>query len=143
MNDRDLQNPARMLATLITGYGIPAEALAPVLGMTAEAVEAVREGNAYALPEDEDARFSVLCKLGMLCMIPGENPDLKVGAFLRVLLELHKLSPAGVARLAGLTEAELAAFLEAPASVPLEKRYRLASAVMTLRYLFKDAEPPL
>ena len=143
MNDRDLQNPSRMLQTLITGYGVPAASLAPVLGMTAEAVEAVREGNDFALPEDEDARFSILCKLGMLCLVPNENPDAKVGAFLHVLLNLHKLSPAGVARLAGLTEGELSAFLSAPESLPLEKRYRLASAVMTLRFLFKDAEPPI
>lgn len=143
MNDRDLQNPSKMLETLLTGYGIPAASLAPVLGMTPEAVEAVRGGNAYALPEDEDARFSILCKLGMLCMIPGEDPDRKIGAFLSVLLDLHKLSPAGVARLAGLTEDELSAFLAAPASVPLEKRYRLAAAVMTLRFLFQAAEPPL
>lgn len=125
-----------MLTSLTGDCGLEAGSLARLLNVDRETVE-----NGGPQPGSPKRR-SFLDRLLMLYLLPDEEPDVKVKAFLEVLLYEHRISAGTVAKFAKLRERDVLDFLEDGGRLPAETKYRLASAVMVLRFL-SAAEPGL
>ncbi|MDU2491736.1 MAG: HTH domain-containing protein [Clostridium celatum] len=70
-----------------------------------------------------------------------EIKDLKIGAFLQVLLEYHNLSAETIALMSGVSEKEINDLVENPKLVSLESKYKISKTVMSLRFFLKELEP--
>ncbi len=79
-------------------------------------------------------------KLLMLSIITEEEPDFKFKSFLDVLIRERKFTTKSISKLAKIKKNDVIKFLNEE-YVSLEVRYRLASVIMTLRFLYKDLEP--
>ena len=76
----------------------------------------------------------------MLELIGRNNADLKIGAFLQVLLEYHNLSAETIALMSGVSEKEVNDLVENPELVSLEGKYKISKTVMSLRFFLKELE---
>ena len=76
----------------------------------------------------------------MLELIGRDNDDLKIGAFLQVLLEYHNLSVETIALMSGVSEKEINDLVENPELVSLESKYKISKTVMSLRFFLKELE---
>ena len=76
----------------------------------------------------------------MLELIGRNNADLKIGAFLQVLLEYHNLSAETIALMSGVSEKEVNDLVENPELVSLESKYKISKTVMSLRFFLKELE---
>ena len=132
----------KMMDELIEEYRMSEKSLSRVLGVDKRIIEN-RHKASFTLPDSPDKYRSFLNRLLMLRFLPDDSPDLRVRAFLEVLLREHRMSAASVARISGLTEQDVLAFLRQDEGVSAETKYRIASAVMVLRFLFQAAEPEL
>ncbi|KAJ52399.1 hypothetical protein CTM_07871 [Clostridium tetanomorphum DSM 665] len=79
----------------------------------------------------------------MLNIIPDEEPDFKFKAFLEVLIDVHKISVDTIAKFAKIQKQDVLDFMNDSSKVPIETKYKLASVIMTLRFIFKAVEPKL
>ena len=77
----------------------------------------------------------------MLELIGRNNADLKIGAFLQVLLEYHNLSAETIALMSGVSEKEVNDLVENAELVSLESKYKISKTVMSLRFFLKELEP--
>ena len=77
----------------------------------------------------------------MLEFIGRDNADLKIGAFLQVLLEYHNISPETIALMSGVNAKEVNDLVENPKLVSLESKYKISKTVMSLRFFLKELEP--
>ena len=73
-----------------------------------------------------------------------EDKDLKLTAFLQVLLSHHGLSKKTVAAMAGVETKDIERLLSnPPQKVSAEIKFKIAVTVMSLRFFLKDCEPQL
>lgn len=130
-----------MLCTLQQVYHLEEGPLCALLGV---APPVIRDYPSYQDAFQTCSEYRVFIdRLLMLLSIPYDEPDFKIAAYLQVLLNYHHISTQSVAAFAKVKESDITAFLDDGASVPIESKYRIANAVMCLRFLFKEAEPAL
>lgn len=77
----------------------------------------------------------------MLELIGRDNADLKIGAFLQVLLEYHNISAETIALMSRVSEKEVKDLVEDSKLVSLESKYKISKTVMSLRFFLKELEP--
>ncbi|SDG59122.1 hypothetical protein SAMN05443529_104124 [Desulfosporosinus hippei DSM 8344] len=99
------------------------------------------DGHKFEIPTGHEWWHSFLSLLLMLDNIVNEEPDFKFKAFLEVLIEVHKISANTIAKFANIKEQDVLDFINDTNTVPIEMKYRLASVIMTLRFIFKAVEP--
>ena len=64
-------------------------------------------------------------------------------AFLEVLIDTHKISADTIAKFAKIPTQYVLDFMVDSSTVPIDIKYRLASVIMTLRFIFKTVEPKI
>ena len=96
------------------------------------------------LPDDCTYRFKLFNKISFLYASATEDKDLKLTAFLQVLLSRHGLSKKTVAAMAGVETKDIERLLSnPPKKVSEEIKFKIAVTVMSLRFFLKDCEPQL
>lgn len=129
-----LKDVEEILSTLTGDFEMSTECLSNLLGVK-------NDGHNFEIPVGNVEYYSFINLLLMLDNIVNEEPDFKFKAFLEVLIEVHKISADTIARFAKTKKQDVLDFLNDPNTVPIEIKYRLASVIMTLRFIFKAVEP--
>ena len=124
------------LDTLMNSYGMSTECLSNLLGVKID-------GHQVEMPTGVAERISFINLLMMLGNVPNDEPDFRFSAFLWVLIEVHKISTDTIAKFAKIQEQDVLDFMNDDSTVPIEKKYRLASVIMMLRFIFKAVEPKI
>jgi len=122
--------------TLTNDYGMSTECLSHLLGVKSE-------GHKLEVPTGFAERSSFNNSIMMLDIISKEEPDFKFKAFLEVLIEVHKISADTIAKFAKIPTQYVLDFMIDSSTVPIEIKYKLASVIMTLRFIFKTVEPKI
>lgn len=125
-----------ILSTLTNDYGMSTECLSHLLGVK-------DDGHRVEIPTGFAKRYSFITLLLMLDNISKEETDFKFKAFLEVLIEVHKISTDTIAKFAKVQKQDVLDFMNDTSTVPIEIKYRLASVIMTLRFIFKTVEPKI
>ena len=125
-----------ILDTLTKDYGMSTECLSHLLGVKSD-------GHKVEVPKGFAERSSYFNLISMLETISMEEPDFKFKAFLEVLIEVHKISADTIAKFAKIPTQYVLDFMIDSSTVPIEIKYKLASVIMTLRFIFKTVEPKI
>lgn len=137
-------NVIEQLKALITTYGFNKNTLSQYLELPLNGIEDLSNGNIDFLPDDCLDRFKLFNKISFLYLSATEDKDLKLTAFLQVLLSHHGLSKKTVAAMAGVETEEIERLLSnPPQKVSEEIKYKIAVTVMSLRFFLKDCEPQI
>ena len=126
----------KIFGKLTSDYGMSTECLSHLLGIK-------NDEHKVEIPTGFAERFSFITLLLMLDNISNEEPDFKFKAFLEVLIEVHKISADTIAKFAKIRKQDVLDFMNDTSTVPIEIKYRLASVIMTLRFIFKAVEPKI
>lgn len=142
MNEKD--NVTEQLKELITVYGFNKNTLSQYLDLPLNSIDDLSNGNINFLPDDCTYRFKLFNKISFLYLSAIDDKDLKLTAFLQVLLSHHGLSKKTVAAMAGVETKDIEKLLSnPPQKVSEEIKYKIAVTVMSLRFFLKDCEPKL
>lgn len=142
MNEKD--NVTEQLKELVTVYGFNKNTLSQYLDLPLNSIDDLLSGNLDFLPDDCTYRFKLFNKISFLYLSAIEDKDLKLTAFLQVLLSHHGLSKKTVAAMAGVETKDIEKLLSnPPQKVSEEIKYKIAVTVMALRFFLKDCEPKL
>ena len=142
MNEKD--NVTALLKELITVYGFNKNTLSQYLELSANDVEILAQGNIDFLPNEPTYRFRIFNKIVFLHTSATEDKDLKLIAFLQILISHHGLSKITIAKMAGVETSDIEKILSnPPKKISEEVKYKIAVTVMALRILLKDCEPKL
>lgn len=129
------------LKVLLDTYDFNVDTLSRYLQLPAEQVKKLSLGEMDFLPEEPSYRFGLFNKISFLYLSAVEDKDLKLSAFLKVLLSYHGLSKKTIAKMADVDERDLNKLLsDPPKKVPEEIKCRIAVTVMALRFFLKDCE---
>ena len=131
------------LNALLNLYDFNADTLSGYLGLPFEQLKGLARGETGTLPEDPDRWFGVFVRIQLLFACAAEEKDLKLAAFLQVLLSHHRLSKKTLAKMAGVEPGDIDALLARPGRINAETKYKIAVTAMALRFFLKDGEPPL
>ncbi|QNM06366.1 HTH domain-containing protein [Qiania dongpingensis] len=130
------------LKTLLEEYRFNVNTLSKYLAVPAEDICRLADGNLDVLPDDNILRFEIYNKISFLYLIPYEGADKKLSAFLMVLISYHGLSKDTIARMALVEKSDIDKILSGRMErISDEKKYRVAAAVMCLRFFLKENEP--
>ena len=142
VNMDEKNNVTEQLKELITIYGFNKNTLSQYLGLPLDSIEDLSNGNIDFLPDDCSYRFRLFNKISFLYASATEDKDLKLTAFLQVLLSHHGLSKKTVAAMAGVETKDIERLLSnPPKKVSEEIKFKIAVTVMSLRFFLKDCEP--
>ncbi len=142
MNEKD--NVTEQLKELVTVYGFNKNTLSQYLDLPLNSIDDLSNGNIDFLPDDCTYRFKLFNKISFLYLSAIEDKDLKLTAFLQVLLSHHGLSKKTVATMAGVETKDIEKLLsKSPQRVSEEIKYKIAVTVMSLLFFLKDCEPKL
>ena len=131
------------LNALLNLYDFNADTLSGYLGLPVEQRKGLARGETGTLPEVPDRCFGVFVRIQLLFACAAEEKDLKLAAFLQVLLSHHRLSKKTLAKMAGVEPGDIDALLARPGRINAETKYKIAVTAMALRFFLKDGEPPL
>ena len=84
------------------------------LQLPVEQIRKLSEGDVGFLPEDSIYRFNIFNKITFLYLSAVEDKDLKLCAFLKVLVSYHGLSKRAVAKMAGVEVKDIERMLSNP-----------------------------
>lgn len=132
----------KIIETFIEKYDMSVENLAHLLGTSVETIQHYGEAGTKARMTDEQKRI-LLIRLMLLFTMTQEDADTRLRSFIQVLTGYHKLSESAIAKFAEINEQEVSDFLNGSNTIPAENKYKLASAVMKLRFIFAFTEPAL
>lgn len=139
-----MKNISEMLKSLIEFYDFNNDTLSKYLGVSAEQIESIAQGNVDCLPDEPDFCTHILTKIGFLYFGATEDKDLKLSGFLEVLISYHNLSKNTIAKMAGVEIGDIDKILSNNfKEVEIETKYNIAAAVMALRFFLKDCEPSI
>lgn len=142
MEEKD--NVAEQLRELISVYGFNEITLSRYLELSLDQVECFAEGNMDILPDEPLYRFQLFNKIGFLYLCAKDDKDLKLSAFLEVLISYHGLSKAAIAKMAGVKITDIESVLNHSSEEVAENaKYKIAVTSMALRFFLKDCEPEL
>ena len=140
MDEKD--NVTEQLKELMEAYDFNVDTLSKYLGLPADKVRILAQGDISFLPEDNMYRFRLFNKISFLYLSATEDKDLKLCAFLQVLISHHGLSKKTIARMAGVDKSDIEKMLSnPPRKVSEEIKYKVAVTVMSLRFFLKECEP--
>lgn len=126
------------LQLLIEKYKFNVDVLSKLLDVKKEVILSKDEKRLF----EDSKNFTKTSNLIFMLEFSGkDDADGKIGAFLQVLLEYHKISAETIALMSGVSEKEVNDLIENPKMVPLESKYKISKTVMALRFFFKDLEP--
>ena len=112
MNQRD--NVTEQLKELLDMYEFSMDTLSKYLQLPVEQIRKLSEGDVGFLPEDATYRFNIFNKITFLYLSAVEDKDLKLCAFLKVLVSYHGLSKRAVAKMAGVEVKDIERMLSNP-----------------------------
>ena len=112
MNQRD--NVTEQLKELLDMYEFSMDTLSKYLQLPVEQIRKLSEGDVGFLPEDATYRFNIFNKISFLYLSAVEDKDLKLCAFLKVLVSYHGLSKRAVAKMAGVEVKDIERMLSNP-----------------------------
>lgn len=142
MNEKN--NVIEQLKELITVYNFNKNTLSQYLELPLNNIEDLANGNIDFLPGDSAYRFNLFNKIMFLYASATEDKDLKLIAFLQVLLSQHGLSKKTVAAMAGVETKDIEKLLSnPPKKISEEVKYKIAVTVMSLRFFLKECEPQI
>ena len=142
MNEKD--NVTEQLKELITVYGFNKNTLSQYLELPINHVEILAQGNTDFLPSEPTYRFQLFNKIAFLHTSATDDKDLKLSAFLKVLISYHGLSKKTIAKISDVEISDIEKILSnPPKKVSEEVKYKIAVTVMALRFFLKDCEPKL
>jgi predicted XRE-type DNA-binding protein len=142
MNEKD--NVTEQLKELITVYEFNKNALSQYLELSINDVENLAQGNIDFLPNEPTYRFRLFNKIAFLYASATEDKDLKLSAFLQVLISYHGLSQKTIAKMADVETSDIERILSnSSQKMSEEAKYKIAVTVMALRFFLKDCEPTL
>ncbi len=134
-------NITEELKALLDIYDFNINTLSKYLRLPIEDIKNLSEGNIDFLPEEPTYRFELFNKISFLYLSAVEDKDLKLCAFLKILISYHGLSKKTIAKMAGVNESDIAKVLSnPPKKVSEEIKYKIAVTVMSLRFFLKDCE---
>lgn len=140
MNEKD--NITEQLQELLAVYGFNKNTLSKYLQIPVNHVENLAHGDMDFLPDEPTYRFKLFNKIMFLYLTATEDKDLKLSAFLEVLISYHGLSKKTIAKMAGVATSDIEKILSyPPKKVSEEVKYKVAVTVMSLRFFLKDCEP--
>ena len=140
MDEKD--NATEQLKELMEAYDFNVDTLSKYLGLPADKVRILAQGDISFLPEDNMYRFRLFNKISFLYLSATEDKDLKLCAFLQVLISHHGLSKKTIAKMAGIDKSDIEKMLSnPPRKVSEEIKYKVAVTVMSLRFFLKECEP--
>lgn len=126
------------LQSLIEKYKFNIDLLSKLLNLKKEVILSGDEKNLFENLKYSSKKIDLIF---MIEMIGRDDADLKIGAFLQVLLEYHGITSETIALLSGVSEKEVDNLVENPNLVPLESKYKISKTVMALRFFLKELEP--
>lgn len=139
MNQKD--NVTKQLKELLDTYEFSMDTLSKYLQLPVEQIKRLSEGDVGFLPEQPEYRFNLFNKISFLYLSALEDKDLKLCAFLKVLVSYHDLSKRTIAKMAGVEVKDIERMLSnPPKKVPEDIKYKVAVTVMSLRFFLKDCE---
>ena len=112
MNQRD--NVTEQLKELLDMYEFSMDTLSKYLQLPVEQIRKLSEGDVGFLPEDSIYRFNIFNKITFLYLSAVEDKDLKLCAFLKVLVSYHGLSKRAMAKMAGVEVKDIERMLSNP-----------------------------
>lgn len=112
MNQRE--NVTEQLKELLDMYEFSMDTLSKYLRLPVERIRKLSEGDVGFLPEDPIYRFNIFNKITFLYLSAVEDKDLKLCAFLKVLVSYHGLSKRAVAKMAGVEVKDIERMLSNP-----------------------------
>lgn len=139
MNQKN--NVTEQLTELLDTYEFSINTLSKYLQLSTEQIKKLSEGDVDFLPEEPIYRFNIFNKISFLYLSALEGKDLKLCAFLKVLVSYHGLSKRTIAKMAGVEVKDIERMLSnPPKKVSEDKKYKIAVTVMSLRFFLKDCE---
>ena len=139
MNKKD--NVTEQLKELFDMYEFSMDTLSKYLQLPVEQIRKLSEGDVGFLPEDPIYRFNIFNKISFLYLSAVEDKDLKLCAFLKVLISYHGLSKRAMAKMAGVEVKDIERILSnSPQKVSEDIKFKIAVTVMALRFFLKDCE---
>ena len=129
------------LKCLIEDYGFNVETLSKYLKLDDNQINLLANGDVNFLPNDNEYRFNLFNKISFLYCNAIDEKDVKLDAFLKVLLSYHNISKKTISKMSGVDIKEIDKFLSLNNSkIPVEDKYKLAITTMSLRFFLKDIE---
>ena len=108
------ENVTEQLKELLDMYEFSMDTLSKYLRLPVERIRKLSEGDVGFLPEDPIYRFNIFNKITFLYLSAVEDKDLKLCAFLKVLVSYHGLSKRAVAKMAGVEVKDIERMLSNP-----------------------------
>ena len=138
--DRDI-DITEQLKNLIKDYDFNVETLSKYLELDKNQINQLVDGNISFLPNDNEYRFNLFNKISFLYCSAIDEKDVKLDAFLKVLLSYHNISKKTISKMSGVDIKEIDKFLSSKKSkISVEDKYKLAITTMSLRFFLKDVE---
>ena len=129
------------LRKLITEYSFNVETLSKYLEIPVSQVRQLSQGKMDFLPEDDRYRYRLFDKIQFLYFTAIDDSDLKLRAFLKVLISRHKLTKKTIAKMADVEISDVEKILSYPPhKVSEDIKYRVAVTAMSLRFFLKECE---
>lgn len=139
MNQKD--NESEQLKELLDIYEFSMDTLSKYLQLSADQINKLSEGDASFLPEENMYRFNLFNKISFLYFSAVDDKDLKLSAFLEVLVSYHGLSKRAIAKMVGVEVKDIEKMLSnPPEKVSEDIKYKVAVTVMSLRFFLKNCE---
>ncbi len=135
MNNAPVSEIEKILEVLTKNYGIDSQVLANSIGLEKDMLDHYAQRK-DSIPQQKKQQLVGL--LGSISCLPNIGPDDRTRAVLDVLINIHRVPADSIACLARVTLEELIRFI-AKEEIPLETKYKIASASMMLHFLFKPA----
>ncbi len=137
----EVANISEQLKELIEEYKFNIETLSKYLKLDIDKIELLKNGDMSFLPDDNKYRTDLLNKICFLYFSTKDDKDVKLDAFLKVLLSYHKISKKTISKISGVDIKEIDKFLSLKKSkISIEDKYKLAVTTMSLRFFLKDIE---
>lgn len=88
----EVANISEQLKELIEEYKFNIETLSKYLKLDIDKIELLKNGDMSFLPDDNKYRTDLLNKICFLYFSTKDDEDVKLDAFLKILLSYHKIS---------------------------------------------------
>ena len=129
------------LKCIIEDYNFNIETLSKYLKLDDNQINLLANGDVNFLPNDNEYRFNLFNKISFLYCSAIDEKDVKLDAFLKVLLSYHNISKKTISKMSGVDIKEIDKFLSLNKSkISVEDKYKLAVTIMSLRFFLKDIE---
>ncbi|MCI8284155.1 MAG: hypothetical protein HFE90_02645 [Firmicutes bacterium] len=133
------------LRTLVDEYDFNIETLSNCLRLSSDQIVKIKEGNIDVLPqevlEEQKDIFDMFSKIGFIYGCIADDENVKLSAFLDVLITYHNISKETIAKMSGIEIEDIENILYSDKNnVADDIKFKLAVTVFSLRFFLKDNE---